>query len=160
MHISVTKWCIVGYRTGTLWDLWDWSIADMIQVMSYHVGQYWMSPWWYIQSYPVGCQCYHTEAETKWPPFCRQYFSNTIFLYENCCLLIHISLKFVIPSIQLTTIQYKGLCNGLAPNRQQAIIWTNDGLCYWHIYIWVTWPQWVIWKLTLLLREKDSFMPP
>ena len=25
VHISVTKWCIVGYWTGTLWDLWDWS---------------------------------------------------------------------------------------------------------------------------------------
>ena len=26
VHISVTKWCIVGYDTGTLSDLWDWSI--------------------------------------------------------------------------------------------------------------------------------------
>ena len=24
VHISVTKWCIVGYRTGALWDLWGW----------------------------------------------------------------------------------------------------------------------------------------
>ena len=23
VHISVTKWCIVGYMSGTLWDLWD-----------------------------------------------------------------------------------------------------------------------------------------
>ena len=27
VHISVTKWCIVGYDTGTLWDLWDGSIG-------------------------------------------------------------------------------------------------------------------------------------
>ena len=27
-----------------------------------------------------------------------------------------------------------GSDNGLAPNRRQAIIWTNDGLIYWHIY--------------------------
>ena len=26
VHISVTKWCIVGYGTGAWWDLWDWSI--------------------------------------------------------------------------------------------------------------------------------------
>ena len=26
MHISVTKWCIVGDDTGTFCDLWDWSI--------------------------------------------------------------------------------------------------------------------------------------
>ena len=23
VHISVTKWCIVGYGNGALWDLWD-----------------------------------------------------------------------------------------------------------------------------------------
>ena len=23
VHISVTKWCIVGYGTGALWDLWN-----------------------------------------------------------------------------------------------------------------------------------------
>ena len=27
-----------------------------------------------------------------------------------------------------------GSDNGLAPERQQAIIWTNDGLLYWHVY--------------------------
>ena len=25
--------------------------------------------------------------------------------------------------------------NGLEPNRLQAIIWTNDGLVYWHVYV-------------------------
>ena len=28
-----------------------------------------------------------------------------------------------------------GSDNGLAPNRRQAIIWTNDGLIYWNIYV-------------------------
>ena len=28
VHISVTKWCIVGYGTGALWDLRDGSIVD------------------------------------------------------------------------------------------------------------------------------------
>ena len=28
-----------------------------------------------------------------------------------------------------------GLDNGLAPNRRQAIIWTNDGLVNWCIYV-------------------------
>ena len=26
VHISVTKWCIVGYWADALWNLWDWSI--------------------------------------------------------------------------------------------------------------------------------------
>ena len=25
VHISVPKWCIVGYGRGALWNLWDWS---------------------------------------------------------------------------------------------------------------------------------------
>ena len=28
-----------------------------------------------------------------------------------------------------------GLDNGLASNRRQAIIWTNDGIVYWHMYV-------------------------
>ena len=28
-----------------------------------------------------------------------------------------------------------GSDNGLAPNRRQAIIWTNVGMLYWHIYV-------------------------
>ena len=27
VYISVPRWCIVGYRTGTLWDLWNRSFA-------------------------------------------------------------------------------------------------------------------------------------
>ena len=29
--------------------------------------------------------------------------------------------------VQLTTFQHIGSDNGLAPTKQQAIIWTNDG---------------------------------
>ena len=28
VHISVTKWCIVGYLSDAFWDLWDGSIAE------------------------------------------------------------------------------------------------------------------------------------
>ena len=27
VHISATKWCVVGYETGVLWDLRNMSIA-------------------------------------------------------------------------------------------------------------------------------------
>ena len=43
-------------------------------------------------------------------------------LNENCCILIQIS-----PKKQYRSIESD---NGLAPDRQQAIIWTNDGLVY------------------------------
>ena len=29
VHISVTKWCIVGYLSDALWDLWDGSIMHI-----------------------------------------------------------------------------------------------------------------------------------
>ena len=52
---------------------------------------------------------------------------DLIFLYENCCNLIQIALKLV-PDVS---------DNGLAPNRQQAIILTNDGTGYFKIYAWL-----------------------
>ena len=36
----------------------------------------------------------HTEGETNWPPFCKRHF-KFIFLTENCCALIRMSLKCV-----------------------------------------------------------------
>ena len=51
-----------------------------------------------------------------------------VFLPENCSILIWISQE----SNQNLTIV--GSDNGLAPNRCQAIIWTNDGPSYWGIY--------------------------
>ena len=51
---------------------------------------------------------------------CHHFTDNIfkcIFMNENVCILIEISLKCV-PI---------GSDNGLPPNRQQAIIWTNDG---------------------------------
>ena len=74
---------------------------------------------------------YHVEAETRWPTFFRRHFQMHFF-NENVWILIKISLKFVpkgpINNIP-TSVQVRA-----APNRRQAIIWTNDDLIYWHIY--------------------------
>ena len=34
VHISVTKWCIVGYLSGALWDLWDGSITMLCHILT------------------------------------------------------------------------------------------------------------------------------
>ena len=34
VHISVTKWCIVGYLSDALWDLWDGSIDSIAPHLS------------------------------------------------------------------------------------------------------------------------------
>ena len=46
VHISVTKWCIVGYLPNTLWDLLDGSISWLIPwVFASPVHE---QPWYYI----------------------------------------------------------------------------------------------------------------
>ena len=54
------------------------------------------------------------------------------FLNEKIHILIKVSLKFV-PMGPFNKIPKIGSDNGLMPSRQQAIIWTNDGLVYWWI---------------------------
>ena len=47
-----------------------------------------------------------------------------IFSYKNCFILSKLSLKHV----------RKGLIDNNPTSRRQAIIWTSDGLVWWHIY--------------------------
>ena len=56
-----------------------------------------------------------------------------IFLNRNFWTSNNISLKCVIYGLYW---QYAimGSDNGLAPNRHQVIIWTNDGVVYWCLY--------------------------
>ena len=59
VHISVTKWCIVGYETGALWDLWDWSIAWFCCGLM-------TSPWWLQKPlYPYSSGLLHCEVILK-----------------------------------------------------------------------------------------------
>ena len=54
-------------------------------------------------------------------------------MIENFCILIKISLQFV-PGSSIDN-NPAGLDNGLAPNRWQAIIWTNADPIHWHIFV-------------------------
>ena len=51
---------------------------------------------------------------------------SCIFVNEKFCILIKISPWFV-PKGPIDNNPSIGLDNGIAPNRQQAIIWTNVG---------------------------------
>ena len=51
----------------------------------------------------------------------------------NYCTLIQISLKFILNSPIEKYVSF-GWDKGLAPNRRQAIILTNDDTVYWCIY--------------------------
>ena len=53
---------------------------------------------------------------------------------EKFCILIKISLRFT-PKGPIDNKPSIGLDNGLAPNRRQAIIWTNADLIDWRIYM-------------------------
>ena len=67
---------------------------------------------------------------TKWPPLCRQFcqcqMQNFVF-----CSKSHLSL-FLRVDWQKPSI---GWDNGLVPNKQQAIIWTNAEPIHWRIYV-------------------------
>ena len=52
---------------------------------------------------------------------------------ENFCILIRISLKFG-PKGSIDNKLIFGSGNGLAPNRRQAITWTNAYADHWRIY--------------------------
>ena len=56
-----------------------------------------------------------------------------IFLNENDRIPIRISLKFVLKS-PINNKPALVLGNGLAPNRRQAITWTNADSVHWCIY--------------------------
>ena len=48
-----------------------------------------------------------------------------------------------------------GSDNGLAPNRRQVIIWTDDGLVYWCIYASLglnEFTQWLVRHLEVILQ--------
>ena len=57
-------------------------------------------------------------------PFSKLQF-QTHFFNENIAILCKISLNFL-PNGPIDSST--GLDNGLVPNMQQVIIWTNDGL--------------------------------
>ena len=63
-------------------------------------------------------------------------FADDISLNENVWISIK---KFTTVCFSRPNWQYSsiGLDNDLAPNRRQAIIWTNGGLVYWGIYAWL-----------------------
>ena len=69
-----------------------------------------------------------------------------IFLYENCCILIEILLKYVAkgPINNMTALAQIIADNGSLKNRQQSH-YQNQGLlsAYWCIYGHVTQPAWV-----------------
>ena len=82
-----------------------------------------------------------------------RYFADDIFecifLNENFCTLIKISLKSV-RKRQIDNNPVLGSDNGLAPNRRQAIIWTNDGVVWWRIYAFIGLNEldnWVIFQM-------------
>ena len=55
-----------------------------------------------------------------------------IFSYEDCCILTETSLEFMPKGPVKASI---GSDNGLAPNRRQAIIWTNADPIHRCIYV-------------------------
>ena len=127
---------------GLVWSKWA-TATSCCRVININLpGIIWLRYVWIqlvILYVFYGCVSVYTAwKHDEYQPFntlrLRQngcYFADNIFkciyLNENLCVLTRISLKFVPKGWYQTSI---GSDNGLAPNRWQAIIWTNDGLVY------------------------------
>ena len=114
-----------------LWFIFHWNLFLMVQ-LTYMCHSVLMS--------------YHIDVQIKWLPTCRRQHFKCIFLNENVCILIKISLKFV----------PKGPINNI-PALVQIIVWCWPGdkplskpmMVRLPMHICVTQPQWVT---TLRLR--------
>ena len=82
--------------------------------------------------------CYLSHFNSSPPGQSSSHFAdnivNCIFINEKFCILIQISLKFVPTGPINNKSVIIGSGNGLAPNRRQAITWTNAGPIQWYIY--------------------------
>ena len=75
----------------------------------------------------------HPHPTHPHPPFWQTKFSSCIFLNENDRIPIQISFNYA-PWSPIDNKPAFGSGNGLAPNRRQAITWTNDDPVQWRIY--------------------------
>ena len=75
---------------------------------------------------------YIPETQTKWTPSCRRHIQMHFREWQLPYFRSNITEIWS----QRPHWQYASIAsgNGLAPNRLQAIIWTNEILVYWHIY--------------------------
>ena len=74
----------------------------------------------------------NTSSRDKMAAILTNYTFKCVFLNENDRIPIQVLLKFV--SRGPIDNNPVGLDNGLAPNRRQAIIWTNADPIHWRIY--------------------------
>ena len=69
-----------------------------------------------------------------------RHLADAIFKYISLMENVRISIKACSEGSNWQNASM-GSDNALAPNRWQAIIWTNDDLCCWRIYVYR--PEWV-----------------
>ena len=76
---------------------------------------------------------YCIGAQIKWPSFYRRYVQIHFFLYENCCILIQISLNFVHKGSvnnQSALVQIMTLCHGGDnPLSEPVTAWLTAHVC-------------------------------
>ena len=112
VHISVTKWCIVGYGTDAFWDLWDGSIEMWYWRIFHHCLQ--MTPWssdsvstndsFLYGQFPNICQnnitgnvgfdtqsaCIPSTQDPLWLyGLQRKLFPNNVIMYRQILLHLH-----------------------------------------------------------------------
>ena len=84
VHISVTNWCIVGYLSNALWDLWDRS-CNMIL----HADQQLQHKKWLMQYKSIFLEFLYWEEGiliTKWFPYLWSHTTNAPLYHTLTCI--------------------------------------------------------------------------
>ena len=132
--------CCLMVRSHFLNQGWFFiNIMEMYGIHMREISQIWFKivihqTSWIItlSNYCLISKDQHIEADTKWQQFHRWY--NQMHFQEWKCL--NFDWNFIKVWSQGSNWQYSSIVSddGLAPNRPQAIIWTNDVLCCQYIY--------------------------
>ena len=147
VHISVTKWHLMGYLPNALWNLWDGKIGmtSSLRILhgkfyAYYTVQCWQSYKHFLLMSPVRTT-YGFNTLRPRQNSCRVADDTfkRIFLNENVRISIKISLKFV----------SKGPIYNI-PALVQIMAWRRSGdkplseqmMVSLLMHIWVTRPQW------------------
>ena len=136
--IKISNWWL-GFRTSQLGNqqlcYYDWPSFPRIMRMSFFLQGWFKNLMWqfvFFIRYKSPWQSSYIEACENGCHFVVSIL-KFIFLIENCGILILISLsvKFVFKGPTNNKPAFV-LTNGCQQEGYKPIIWTNDGLAYWH----------------------------
>ena len=115
-----------------------------------------MTSLYWIRAQVLGSHSLNMEFETKWPPFCRWHIHTHFLVWKSYFDSNFTEICSKGWNYQCSRI---GSDNGSIHIRQQAIIWPNDGLLYWYIYVSLGLNEFTFYMLNCIGRKYEYVFP-